>query len=200
MNRKAMALPVVLMVIFVTFSLLMLVSSLNKQNKSTHMVQRENFRAVFIAKGAAQLALLKIRMLPQEFRDASTLYDGVGTIENMVGATDTQFLGLKNKDTLAWINEGDFIRDLRMVMKPTGTGSWDAVNGLSCQGPFNAYFEVAELRLLTRRIGQRNDSVKIVMRAREESGRKVGEVTNSSAQTMLNEGEVVEEIHEILLR
>lgn len=189
-----MALPLVLMFIVVIFGILIYITAIHRHDMKRQIILRENFRAFFLAKGAIQLALLKVKFLPQEFRDACIFFEGLGTIENMVNPPqDKSYLGLRDPDTGAWINEGEFIRELKLTMSQGATPGFDSDNGLICDGPFDGNFVITELRLLTNRIGRRGDSVKIIARAREISGKTLG-------TKPLNEGEKLEEIHELMLK
>lgn len=216
MNKKGMALPVVLIFIFASLSLIMFIAATHKHDKVRQIVAREHYRSEYLAKGAVQLALLKARMLPQEFRDANTLYDGYGTIEcisrelgNLAAQMDQSYLGHRHegdqdhsrgphKDD--WIHDGEFIRELQMGMSPDSSAAWSHDGGLVVNGPFLGKFYVTEMKLLTRRTGNRSDAIRIKVWAQEESEKPMGAVTGGNSQTPLSEGVKYEEVHEIILK
>jgi len=210
-NNKAMALPIVMLIIFMTFTSILIIASYHKHDRQREIVQRENIRARYLARGAIQLALLKIRMLPQEFIDASIFYDNYGTIENMASGVnliqDFTYLGERdNNNPGNWIHNGEFIKELNMTMTPGATPGFsnvaDLKNGLICDGPFIGSFVITKLKLLTRRRGTRSDSVRITAWAQENSGIPVALVTGSAPAGVheINEGQIVEEVHEIRLK
>jgi hypothetical protein len=207
-NKKAMAIPIVMLIIVMAFTTILMIASYHKQDRQREIIQREHIRARYLAKGAIQLALLKIRMLPQEFIDANIFFDSYGTIENMVNPPqDTTYLGERDdKNPGTWIHPGEFIRELNMTMTPGATPGFSSVadlkNGLICDGPFIGSFVITKLHLLTRRQGSRSDSVKIIAWAQENSGIPVGLVTGGSPNGVheINEGQIIEEIHEIRLK
>ncbi|MDD2715152.1 MAG: hypothetical protein PHW04_04580 [Candidatus Wallbacteria bacterium] len=209
MNRKGIALAVAMIFIFVAFGLILFISQLNRSNTIDQVVVRENYRAIYLAKGAIQMAMLKTRQFPEELRDACCFFDAKGTIENMSEASGglasapdrLTVLGLRNPDVPGdWIHEGEFIRELQMKMFKGATAGWSMTEGLTCDGPFTGQFFVTELRFITRRSGNRNDAVKIKVWAREDSGKTVGEVMRSRDPVQLREGLKIEEVHEIILK
>ncbi|MDD5090249.1 MAG: hypothetical protein PHQ23_04965 [Candidatus Wallbacteria bacterium] len=207
-KNQGMALPIVLMFIFAVFAIVFYIAAVHKQDKTAHIVAREHYRAIYLAKGAVQLALLKARMVPQEFRDACTFWDGHGTIENMshnFGNLEKHqdVLGQRDSESpvAAWKVEGEFIRELQMMMTPGASPSWSHEKGLVVDGPFTGEFVITDLKMLTRRIGVRNDTIKVIARAREISEMTVGQAIGGVDKgTGLNLGQKLEEIHEIILK
>jgi len=117
------------------------------------------------------------------------------------------YLGERDNDNPGnWINEGEFIRELNMTMTPGAASGFSTVanlrNGLICDGPFTGSFVITKLRLLTRRSSSRSDSVRITAWAQENSGIPVAVVTGGSPSGVheINEGLLVDEVHEIRLK
>ena len=63
MNKKGMAIPIVLIILVFAFSTLMFITSLHSKDRRRQIIVRENYRARYLAKGAIQLAPLKIKVL-----------------------------------------------------------------------------------------------------------------------------------------
>jgi len=69
-GRRAMILPLILVIMFVFFLFFMALMSWNSQNRRIAAIDVVNKRAEILAKGGYQLALLKVSLMPTECYDA----------------------------------------------------------------------------------------------------------------------------------
>ncbi|MEZ7891360.1 MAG: hypothetical protein QMC67_06400 [Candidatus Wallbacteria bacterium] len=69
-NSKGIIIPIVLIMSFIFVLFLFVLTNRNTANKRINMMDVERRKAYFLAKGGAQLALLKLSLLPTECYDA----------------------------------------------------------------------------------------------------------------------------------
>jgi hypothetical protein len=208
MNKKGVALILVIMVIFVSTALLILVSTTSDVDARNQVLKREKVRAEMLAKGAIQHALLKIRYFPTEFYDASILWEGDGQIgHHVIEFPDETYLGqvYQDENDGEFYCTGEFVRDLGMMMgeeMEEGFVEEGEFRGqLKTQSPYGGVYFVEKIELLSRNEANKQDTIRFTVYSKEISGFTTAvlrpSVRGTKNELNLNEGMTMTVIKEL---
>lgn len=211
-SKKGIALPIALMIIMICAVLVTSLYWITKRSRTDSLFGREKIRAELLAKGAIQLALLKIRCLPTEFYDACKFDAGNGTVEVVITAKDERYLGGWERSgadhTGNWnLLPSDafsscFIRELGCAMTIGGSNEFstdtDTLNHISIDGPFSGGFIISKIKLISQSNSNLNDAVQFEVYAKELSGQNAKFFLPGGAVDFdINEGITVKELRQL---
>jgi len=150
----------------------------NKATRATEFKVKESLRAQFLAKGAVQMALLKVRELPTEYYDAVRWFKGWvngppadGDIRKFIPNITTSlpstpayldfYIGFRVDNTVGEKLIGQTL--------PPPPGQSDLSYTTEATDPFRGECVVKQINLLTQYRNNREDSIEFVAEGMEDS-------------------------------
>lgn len=172
----------ILITLTVCTFLLIFCVTLFEKNKATRMTEfkiKESLRAQFLAKGAVQMALLKVRELPTEYYDAVRWYKGWvnesgsgGDIRKFIPNISTTVASTPNylDYYIGFRKTGEVGEKIVGVTLPPAPDHSDLSYTTDAADPFRGECVVKQMNLLTQYRNNREDSIEFVSEGMEDSG------------------------------